>query len=297
MDKMAGMQAFAGVVEAGSFSAAARKLGLSRALVGKRIAALESELGAQLLNRTTRQVSVTGPGAEFYEYCRRIIDEFELARSKLTNNQNSPSGLIKLNAPMSFGQLCLAPALLDFKEQNPDIAIHLSLTDHYVDVVAEGFDLVLRIGDLEDSSLISRRLSPIRHVVCASPGYVQENGMPQAPQDLSGHKLLLYGLSRSGSRWNLTGPGGPASFKVRGDFCANNGEILAAAAIAGHGITMLPAFIAGPGLKDGRLVPILPGYEAMTTGLYALWPSSRLQPARVRTLIDFLVDQLTGKLE
>ena len=201
MDKMAGMEAFVGVVEAGSFSAAARKLGLSRALVGKRVAALENEMGAQLLNRTTRQVSVTGPGVEFYEYCRRIIDEFETARNDLTNNQTSPQGLIKLNAPMSFGQLCLTPALLEFKDQYPNIAIHLSLADRYVDVIAEGFDLVLRIGRLQDSSLMSRRLSPIRHIVCAAPGYVQKFGMPESPADLSKHKVLLYGLSQSGAEF------------------------------------------------------------------------------------------------
>ena len=297
MDTLAGMEAFVGVVETGSFSAAARHLGLSRALVGKRVAALENELGAQLLNRTTRQVSVTGPGAEFYEYCRRIIDEFDLARNELTNNQTSPQGLIKLNAPMSFGQLCLAPALLGFKDQYPDIAIHLSLSDHYVDVVAEGFDLVLRIGDLEDSSLISRHLSPIRHIVCASPDYIKKFGMPASPQDLSQHKLLLYGLSRTGTRWNLTGPGGPASVEVHADFCANNGEVLAAAAVAGHGITMLPTFIAGADLQARRLTRVLPDYEAVTLDLYALWPSSRLQPARVRKLIDFLVGHFAGRLE
>lgn len=297
MDTMAGMKAFVGVVEAGSFSAAARTLGLSRALVGKRVAALENELGAQLLNRTTRQVSVTGPGAEFYEYCRRIIDEFETARNELTNNQASPQGLIKLNAPMSFGQLCIAPALLEFKDRYPEIAIQLSLNDHYVDVVAEGFDLVLRIGDLEDSSLISRHLSPIRHIVCASPDYIKKFGMPASPQDLSQHKLLLYGLSRTGTRWNLTGPDGPVSVEVHADFCANNGEVLAIAAIAGHGVTMLPTFIAGADLEASRLTRVLTEYQAPTLDLYALWPSSRLQPARVRKLIDFLVGHFVGRLE
>ena len=297
MDTMAGMEAFVGVVEAGNFSAAARNMGLSRALIGKRVAALENEMGAQLLNRTTRQVSVTGPGAEFYEYCRRIIDEFEIARNELTKNQVSPQGLIKLNAPMSFGQLCLAPALLEFKDQYPDIAIHLSLTDRYVDVVAEGFDVVLRIGELEDSSLIGRHLSPIRHILCASPGYIQKFGMPATPHDLSRHKLLLYGLSRAGARWNLTGPSGPASVEVQADFCADNGEVLATAAVAGHGITMLPAFIAGADLQASRLIQVLTEYQAPTLGLHVLWPSSRLQPARVRKLIDFLAGHFAGRLE
>lgn len=295
MDRLAGMGSFVAVAETGSFSAAAKRLGLSRAVVGKRVAALEKAMGAQLLNRTTRQVKITGPGAEFYERCRKIVDEFATAGHELARNQVEPEGIVKLNAPMSFGQLHLAPALLDFMERYPNIVIHLALTDRFVDVVAEGYDLVVRIGDLDDSSLISRHLAPVRRVLCASPDYVQTSGMPGSPADLAGHRVLHYGWHRTGTRWDLVNSNGSTSLNVSVGYCANNGEVLAAAAVAGRGITLLPTFIVGADLQLGRLVRILPDYEATTVGLHALWPPSRLQPTRVRKLIDFLVERFAGR--
>lgn len=295
MDRLAGMESFVAVAETGSFSAAAKRLGVSRAVVGKRVAALEKTMGAQLLHRTTRRVSITGPGSEFYERCRMIIDEYALAGDELARNQIEPQGIVKLNAPMSFGQLHLAPAILDFMERHSDILVHLTLTDRFVDVVAEGYDLVVRIGELEDSSLIARRLAPVRRVVCASPTYLAKHGTPQTPADLAGHRILHYGLHRTGTRWDLIGANGNTSVEVSVDYCVNNGEILAAAAVAGRGITLLPTFIVGADMQLGRLVRILPEHEATTVGLHAVWPPNRLQPTRVRFLIDLLIERFAGR--
>lgn len=295
MDRLAGMEAFVAVVETGGFSAAARNLGVSRAVVGKRVAALEKELGAQLLNRTTRHVSTTGPGTEFYERARSIVSEFVAAGQELTRNQIEPEGVVKLNAPMSFGQLHLTPVLMDFMRRYPKIVVHLTLSDRFVDVVAEGYDVVVRIGEIEDSSLIMRRIATLRRMLSASPDYLSDAGTPTSPDDLTSHRILHYGWERTGTHWHLVGPNETASVEVIPSFCANNGEVLAAAALDGHGIVLLPGFIADPELQSGRLVRVLPDYEASSVELVALWPSNRLLATRVRRLIDFLVERFADQ--
>lgn len=295
MDRLSGMEAFVAVVEAGGFSAAAKKLGVSRAVVGKRVAALEKEMGAKLLNRTTRHVSTTGAGVEFYERARTIVSEFTVASQELTRNQIEPEGIVKLNTPMSFGQMHLTPVLLDFMRQYPKIVVHLTLSDRFVDVVAEGYDLVLRIGEIEDSSLIMRRIATLRRILCASPEYLSAAGRPESPNDLTSHRILHYGWERTGTHWHLAGPNETVSVEVMPSFCANNGEVLAAAAVGGQGIVLLPGFIAHPELQSGGLVRVLPEYEASSVELVALWPSNRLLATRVRRLIDFLVERYTGQ--
>ena len=193
MDRIAGMEAFVAVVEAGGFQSAARQLGLSRALVSKRLATLERSLGVQLLQPHHPPLSVTGPGTDFYESCRRILAEFRTATSELTLLQQQPRGTLKVNAPMSFGQLHLAPALFEFLRHHPGIAMQLTLTDRFVDVIEEGYDLVLRIGALRGSSLIARRLCPIRRVLCRIAGLSRQDGNALAVKDLAGHRLLHYG--------------------------------------------------------------------------------------------------------
>ena len=289
MDRIAGMEAFVAVVEAGSFQGGARQLGLSRALVSKRLAGLERALGVQLLNRTTRRVSVTGPGAEFYESCRRILGEFRLAASELAQTQRQPKGLLKVNAPMSFGQLQLAPALVEFLDAHPGINLQVTMTDAFVDVVDGGYDLVLRIGALRGSSLVARRLCPIRRLLCAAPAYLARHGTPASPADLAGHRLLNYGHEAIGTRWHLIGPDGEATVEVASALCANNGDVLKTAALAGTGIAMLPTFLCGPELRDGRLEHVLPGVAPRPVALHAIWPASRILPTRLRALIDFLV--------
>ena len=295
MDRLSGMEAFVAVVEAGGFSAAAKKLGVSRAVVGKRVAALEKEMGAQLLHRTTRHVSTTGAGADFYERARLIVNEFAVAGQELTNNQIEPEGIVKLNAPMSFGQMHLTPIILEFMGQYPKIILQLTLSDRFVDVVAESYDLVLRIGEIEDSSLIMRRLATLRRILCASPNYLSEAGTPALPTELTSHRILHYGWNRTGTHWQLVSGDEMTRIEVIPSFCANNGEVLAAAAVAGQGIAILPDFIADPELASGRLVQVLPDFEASTVELVALWPSNRLLATRVRILIDYIVEQFAQR--
>lgn len=294
MDRLAGIEAFVAIVEAGGFQAAAKQLGLSRALVSKRIAALERSLGTQLLHRTTRRLAVTAAGAEFYERAKRIRAEIDAAMAELAQHQAEPAGLVKINAPMSFGQLHLAPVLVEFMQAFPRVNLQLTLTDHFVDVVDEGYDLVLRIGALRDSSLIARRLTPVRRYLCASPAYLAEAGTPDTPQALRAHRLLHYGWLATGTRWQLVSASGEETV-VEGpiSLCVNNGDLLAAAASSGLGITLLPTFIIAPELRAGRLVRLLPGWEGAPIALSALWPSSRVLPLRVRTLIDFLVTRFS----
>ncbi|WP_419904572.1 LysR family transcriptional regulator [Kiloniella sp.] len=294
MDRLSGMEAFIAVAETSSFSAAGKRLGIARAVVSKRVAALEGAMGAQLLNRTTRRVSITGPGAEFYERCRVIVEEFNVASDELARNQVEPEGHIKFSVPMSFGQLHIAPALLDFMEMYPKIVVNMVLTDRFVDVVAEGYDLVVRVGNLEDSSLISRHLAPVQRILCASPEYIKANGTPHEPAELTNHRILHYGWHRTGTRWDLESRREKISVDVTVNFSANNGEVLAAAAKAGRGIALMPNFVVASDIKAGKLVRVLTEFEATSVGLHALWPASKLQPTRVRTLIDFLIDRFSG---
>jgi DNA-binding transcriptional LysR family regulator len=237
---------------------------------------------------------VTGPGAEFYESCRRILGEFKLAASELAQTQRQPKGLLKVNAPMSFGQLHLAPALIEFLDSHAGIAIQLSMTDAFVDVVDGGYDLVLRIGALRGSSLVARRLCPIRRVLCAAPAYLARQGAPAIAADLAGHRLLNYGHEAIGTRWHLFGPEGEATVEVASALCANNGDVLKTAALAGTGIAMLPTFLCADELRRGTLVQVLPGLAPRAVALHAIWPASRVQPTRLRAFIDFLVARFGG---
>jgi DNA-binding transcriptional LysR family regulator len=291
MDRIAGMEAFVAVVEAGGFLGAARQLGISRALVSKRLSALERTLGVQLLHRTTRRLSVTGAGSAFYESCQRFLGEYRHATGELMQSQVQPRGTLRINAPMSFGQMYLAPAMIDFQRLHSGIAIQLTLTDRFVAVIDEGYDLVLRIGALRGSSLIARRLCPVRRVLCAAPGYLAQAGMPARPEELTAHRLLHYGWFATGARWHLGGAEGESVIDVPERLCVNNGDVLKAAAIAGAGITLLPTFLCGPELRTGALVRVLPECEARLIALHALWPASRLLPARLRAFIDFLVER------
>ena len=196
---------------------------------------------------------------------------------------------------MSFGQRHVAPALIDFMHLHPRITVQLTLTDRFVDSIEEGFDIVLRIGELRDSSLNTRQLGLVRRVLCASPAYLRRAGTPQRPQDLPAHRLLHYGWLVTGTRWHLIGPDGEVTVDGPGSLCVNNGEVLQAAALAGLGVVLLPTFIVGPSLENGDLIRVLPGYEAPPHVLHALWPASHLRPARLRAFIDFLVERFGGE--
>jgi len=289
MDRLVAMEAFLRVVDRGGFTAAADDLRLSRAMVSKHVQDLEEHLGARLLNRTTRKVSLTEVGRIYYERCGQILAEIAETESAVGALQARPRGLLRINAPVSFGVLHLAASVADFMAAFPDVEVELTLNDRVVDLVDEGFDLAIRIGRLADSSLIARRLAPCRRVACASPAYLQKHGHPREPADLAQHKCLGYRYDQSRDDWQFDGAMGPVSVRVHACLQANNGDALRVAALQGAGVAMLPSFIVGPDLAGGALVAILPGYRVPELAIHALYPHSRHLSAKVRSFVDFLV--------
>jgi DNA-binding transcriptional LysR family regulator len=283
------MALFTRVVEAGSFSAAARETGQSKSAVSKRIARLENRLGVRLLNRTTRRLSLTEPGRTFYDGCRRMVSEAEAAEREVLYLSGAPRGTLRVNAPMSFGALHVAPALGEFMRRYPELSVDLVLDDREVDLVEEGFDVGVRIKVLADSSLVARRLAPSRRVVCAAPGYLQAHGTPEAPEDLLRHGCLFYSYQAAGRLWRFRGPPGDRHVRVSGRLTANNGEALLAAALAGMGLIFMPTFIAGEDLRAGRLRWVMREWnDAEDVSIHAIYPASRNLSPKVRVFVDFL---------
>jgi DNA-binding transcriptional LysR family regulator len=288
MDKLNSMAIFVDVVNGESFTAAAQKTGLSRAQVSKSVNQLEAYLGARLLNRTTRRISLTETGRIYYDRCKAILNDIEEVEGIAGEQASKPHGRLTISAPTSFGILHLNEAIPQYMEQYPQVQISLSLADRFIDVVAEGFDLAIRIAALEDSSLIARRIAPCHRVFCASPGYLNKYGTPKVPQDLAIHQCLIYSNDLKPDTWILHGPNGTESIKVNGPICTDNGDILKAAAISGLGVTLLPTFIAGPDLGAGRLRQVLPDYCPPEISIYVVFPSRRYLSAKVKTFVDFL---------
>ncbi|MEE8394088.1 MAG: LysR family transcriptional regulator, partial [Rhodospirillales bacterium] len=280
------MSVFAGVVEAGGFSSAAAALGISKSAVSKRVARLEDRLGARLLNRTTRRLSLTEAGAQFHERCIRILSDVEDAQSAITSLQLNPRGTLRVNAPMSFGVRHIAPALAGFMSRHPELKVDLVLNDRVVDLIEEGFDVAVRIVRLSDSSLIARRLASYRRVVCASPEYWESHGRPAHPRQLKDHNCLNYTYLLTQGGWRFSGPNGPMTVAVSGSFQTNNGDALRVAALNGIGVCMLPTFIAGEDLSAGRLEAALEDFEEEDLSIYAVFPHARQLPAKVRTFVD-----------
>ncbi|MBI1384768.1 MAG: LysR family transcriptional regulator [Rhizobiales bacterium] len=288
MDKLDAMNAFVKVVAHGSYAEAARTLGLTRSAVSKAVKELEQLLGARLLDRTTRRVSATEAGLAYYESCLDILARVEETEMQVSRLHDEPRGVLKLNAPVSFGVLHLGPLIAAFMEQYADLKIELTLNDRFIDPIEEGFDVTIRIGVLADSSLIARRLAPARRVLVAAPAYVEKNGAPMMLDDLVKHRCLNYGHTTTLQRWQLTRAGQSIGVAINSVLCSNNGNILRAAALAGQGIAKLPTFLVGPDLAAGRLVVVLPEHPPTDLGIYALYAPNRYLAAKTRLLIDFL---------
>ncbi len=295
MDKLTSIKAFTKVVQHGGFAAAARELRLSRSAVSKYVIDLERELGVQLLVRTTRSASPTENGQAYYERCAAIMAELEEADLAVTRLQAEPRGILRVNAPMSFGTLHLGRAVADFMEKYPDLRVQLILSDQQIDPVQEGFDVTLRIADLPSSSLIARKISPASRAVCAAPSYLARRGTPQHPSELRDHDCLAYGHLATGNQWKLTGPDGDHWIPIPWTLCTNNAEVLRDAAVKGRGIALLPTFIAGADLQQGSLRSILSDYKAPEIAIYALYPQTRHLSVKVRVFIDFLVERFGGR--
>lgn len=289
MDRMAEIQTFVHVAEAGGIGAAADRLGLAKSAVSRRLKDLEERLGVRLVNRTTRQLSLTDTGKTYYERATRILADLEDADQTAAAVHGALSGRLKIAGPQSFGVLHLLPAVTSFLETHPDVWIDLDVTDNRVDVVHEGFDVAVRIGQLEDSSLIARKLAPVRNIVCASPSYLEKHGTPEHPEDLMNHTYLRYSNvpERRIFSW-IDEHGRERVVNPKARLMANNGEMLQAAAELGLGIISQPTFLIYRALEEGRLVPILPGIEWWQLGAYALYPPGRHLSAKVRAFVDHL---------
>ncbi len=290
MDKLNSMKTFVEVVNSEGFTAAANKIGLSRAQVSKSVMQLEAHLGARLLNRTTRRVSLTEIGRIYYERCRDILNDIDEIEELAGEQATQPRGTLTVAAPTSFGVMQLNNAIPGYLKQYPDVQISMSLNDRFVDVVAEGFDLAIRIAELEDSSLVARRIAPCKRVLVASPDYLEHHGEPKVPQDQAVHRCLVYANDLRPGSWTLNGDQGAEVVRVNGPVCADNGDLLKDAAVAGLGVTLLPTFIVGPELKAGRLVQVLERYCPSEISVYAVFPSRRYVSAKVRTFVDYLAD-------
>jgi DNA-binding transcriptional LysR family regulator len=289
MDKFEQMRAFTQVVVSGGFAAASRHMGLSRSAVNKLVIALENELDVQLLYRSTRVVSPTETGLAFYERCVEILSSLEEAERSVMQLQVEPKGSLRVNAPMTFGTMYLAPALADFLVQYPDLQVQLTLNDRFVDPIEEGFDVTIRIAEPQpNATLLVQPLAPAQRVLCASPTYFETHAALTHPTELRSHSCLHYGQMAIENRWTLTGTDGTYTVMVDGVLCSNNGEVLREAAIRGLGITLLPRFIVEPALQQGTLQIVLPTYHPSELAIEVLYPVNRHLSTKIRLLIDFL---------
>jgi DNA-binding transcriptional LysR family regulator len=288
MDKLDAMNAFAKVVAAGSYAEAARRLGLTRSAVSKAVMELEQLLGARLLDRTTRRVTPTEAGLAYYERAVSILADVEETEIQISRLHDEPRGVLKINAPMSFGIMYLGAAVAEFMTRYPDLRIELTLNDRFIDPLEEGVDVTVRIGALADSSLIARRLAPARRALVAAPDYLKRHGVPQTIKDLSRHRCLVYGHMAAVHRWQLLDAGREVAVSVNSSLCSNNGEVLRAAALGGNGIANLPTFIVGPDIAAGRLLQVLPQHPPTELGIFALYAPNRYLAAKTRVFIDFL---------
>jgi DNA-binding transcriptional LysR family regulator len=292
MDKFESIRAFTQVVVSGGFAAAARDMGLSRSAVNKLVIGLENQLGVQLLHRSTRVVTPTETGLAFYERCIEILASLEEAERSVTQLHGEPRGRLRVNAPMSFGTMHLAPALADFLVQYPDLQVQLTLNDRFIDPIEEGFDVTVRIAEPQQTaSLIVHSLAPAQRVLCAAPTYLETHGTPSHPDELRHHSCLHYGQLAVENQWTLMGSDGEYTISVNGVLCSNNGEVLRDAAVRGLGITLLPRFLVGEELRRGTLQLVLPDYHPPELSIYVIYPVNRHLSTKIRLLVDFFQER------
>lgn len=283
------MATFARVVEAGSFAEAARRLATSRSAVSKSVARLEQLLGARLLNRTTRHLSLTEIGASVAEHCSRMLEEAEQARKLVDSLSAEPRGVLRVSASVAFGTLHVAPALAEFLPAHPDLVIDLTITDRWVDLAEEGYDVAIRVTGEPPPHWVARRLAPVRRQLCATPDYFSRRGVPRSPADLSQHNCLDYTRSGEQGRWRFRGPAGEISVPVNGPLHVDDDEALSQAVLGGLGIGLLPTFIVGRDIQSGRLQTVLSEYIPVDRHVYAMYLPTRHLPSKVRVFIDFLL--------
>ncbi|MEH6585678.1 MAG: LysR family transcriptional regulator [Halioglobus sp.] len=289
MDEFSQIRTFVTLVECHSISKAAEKMGVAVSAVSRRLKELESSLGVQLIQRTTRKMHLTEAGEKFYQRCGSLLDDLEEAKQEASDTATSLGGTLRIATPLSFGVAHLSPAIAAFMHLHPQIKIDLDMSDRRIDLVEEGLDLAIRIGKLEDSTLMARKLASVRHVVCASPDFFNRHGTPEKPQDLADMPALCYGNLRQPGIWQYRDKENKnASVKVPIRMQATNGDALVEAAVAGLGILCEPSFIVHGAVERGVLTPVLTDFQWYAMNIYAVYPQSKLLPARVRAFIDFL---------
>lgn len=289
MNRMLEMEVFIAVVDQDSFIAAADALRMSKTAVSRYVSALEERLGVRLLQRTTRRLSLTGEGRLFYQRAKDILASLDEAETEVASRLLEPAGLIRVNVPVTFGIQHLAPLWADFLKAHPKVELDINLNDRLVDLVDEGYDLVVRIARLESSSLVGRRLATTRMRLCASPGYLRAHAPPRTPQELAGHTIIAYNNLASGDEWTFHGPVGEVSVKTRATVYCNNGDTCRAIALRDGGILLQPSFMIQDDLRRGDLIELMPEYRAIELDVNAVFPSRKQLPVKVRRLIDFLV--------
>lgn len=288
MQDLERMVIFAKVVEAKGFSEAARRLGQSKSRVSKAVAALEKSVGARLLNRTTRALSVTEAGAVFYEHCARIAEELEQAKLAVGHLHAGTRGLLRISASVAFGTLHIAPALPEFLGRYPEVRIDMAIGDRFVDLADEGFDVAVRIAKEPAPNLVARQLAVVNRKICATPGYFERHGIPRTPMDLARHNCLTYTHFNPQQAWHLRGPEGDIAVPISGNLRLNDDEALSAAVLGGLGVALLPTFLVGRELQAGRLQAVLSDYVPSERHIHAVYLPHRHVPAKVRAFIDFL---------
>lgn len=288
MDQLRQMQAFVAVVQSGSFVKAADKLGTSKAVLSRLLLELEAQLATRLLNRTTRRQSLTEAGTDYFERCRKILDDLAEANLAASAATARPVGRLRINAPVSFGNLHLAPLWGGFLQRHPDVTLDVTLSDRVVDLVEDGYDLAIRIARLPDSSLVSRQLASTRVVLCAAPAYLKRQPKLRSLEDISAHPVIAYSYWSGGDVWAFEGPDGPVEVVTQARLRSNSGDTCLAAALAGQGLILQPDFIVGPDLKAGRLLEVLPQYRAPTLAIHAVYPSRQHLSVKVRRMVEYL---------
>lgn len=291
MDRLAAMQTFVRVAEAGSFTAVATQLNVARSAVTRQIAALEAHLGVKLIARSTRRLSLTSAGATYIEQCRDILDRIDSAEGDLAGERQTLRGDIRASVPMTFGLLHLTPLILEFSKANPDIHVDLDFNDKRVNLIEEGMDFALRITERLPETTVARHLTTCRSVVAASPAYLARHGEPKHPDELTRHSCLAYSLTMRSS-WRFLVDGVQHWVDISGPITANNGNALQEAAIQGMGIVYQPTFIAAEAIREGKLVTILKEFPLPALDVFAVFPGNRFVPQRVRAFVDFLAQRL-----
>lgn len=294
MDAFAALKAFVAVIEEGGFAPAGRRMGVATSSVTRQVDALEGSLGTQLLNRSTRSVTLTSMGERYLEHAIRILGDLENANLEVSEAAGPPRGLLRVSLPVAFARLHIAPVIPAFARLYPGVRLDLTLSDDIVDLVGERMDLAIRLGSVEIPSLVARKIAPHRRLVCASPDYLGQWGEPRSPADLAGRNCLTFSYTRGNSVWRFSGPS-EESVRVGGNLRANSSEVLREAAIGGMGLILMPSWLVGADIEAGRLRVVLPEWEAGLGGnggaIYAVYQPNRRSSKRVQAFIDFLVER------